>query len=227
VQCDGANNIVVWPFNTKQDPDAGRVGLGAAIFQHQRAEFRLVSRRHAGLALRHQWRRRPADDRGGRRSPSVINALSPNVVQQAGVQVIPPGAEMPYAGITAPTGWYFEDGSAKSRTTDAPLFNAITATCTGNTHNNTTVDNLSVDLRSLGLEGAFIEGTGISLGTTITSINSATSLTLSQAASGTNSVTLRILPMGQGDGSTTFNIPDRRGVTIAGRDNMGGSVKAG
>src|SRR5258707_664798 len=50
-------------------------------------------------------------------------------------------------------------------------------------------------------------------------------MTVSGTVSGTNTgVALRILPYGQGDGSTTFNIPDRRGYVLAGRDNMGGSA---
>ncbi len=102
----------------------------------------------------------------------------------------------------------------------------ITVATTGNTHGNTTIDNLPTDLRGLGLEGAFVEITGASLGTTIVSINSASSMTVSGTIAGTNTgAALRILPWGQGDGSTTFNIPDRRGIVLAGRDNMGGTAK--
>jgi microcystin-dependent protein len=144
------------------------------------------------------------------------------------LQTIPAGLEVPYAGISVPAGgWYFEYGQAVSRTGDAALLGALSTTCTGNTHSNTTVDGLSTDLRNLGLEGAYIEGTGIATGTTISSINSATSLTLSGAASSTSSgISLRILPWGQGDGSTTFNLPDGRGVVFAGRSNMGGTDNA-
>jgi microcystin-dependent protein len=103
------------------------------------------------------------------------------------------------------------------------LLNPATVTMTGNTHSNTIVDNLGLDLRGVGLEGGIVEGAGIPLGTTLVSI-SPTSITLSQAAvsSGTG-VTLRFLPYGQGDGSTTFNLPDRRGRTLFGRDNMSGA----
>jgi microcystin-dependent protein len=162
----------------------------------------------------------------GAGTPSVLNVLSPNVLQVSGAQVVPAGIEAPYAGITVPTGWLFEFGQAITRTgANANLFAAITAAATGNTHTNTTVDNLSTDLRNLGLEGAFIEGTGISLGTTIASINSATALTLSQAATGSGTgLSLRILPFGQGDGSTTFNVPDRRDRSLFGRGNMGGTA---
>jgi hypothetical protein len=34
-----------------------------------------------------------------------------------------------------------------------------------------------------------------------------------------NAASLRICPWGNGDGSTTFNVPDRRYRTLVGRDN--------
>jgi microcystin-dependent protein len=135
------------------------------------------------------------------------------------------GAEMPFAGIVAPTGWYLEFGQAVARSNDTPLLNAISLQITGNTHSNTTVDSLSQDIRGLGLVAAFIEGTGIGTGNTIATINSATQLTLTNPAVGTNTgIAIRILPFGQGDGSTTFNIPDSRGRAIFGRDDMGGTA---
>lgn len=138
--------------------------------------------------------------------------------------LVPTGAEIPFAGIAAPAGWYMAFGQAVNRTTDAPLFNALTATATGNTHSNTSVDGISVDLRFQGLVGAFIEGSGIPTATTITAIGSSTSLTMSSAASTTVvGASLRILPFGQGNASTTFNIPDRRGKVLAARSDMGGT----
>jgi microcystin-dependent protein len=133
------------------------------------------------------------------------------------------GTEVYYAGIQAPPGWYLAYGQIVSRAGDFALFNALTIATTGNTHSNTTIDNLAQDLRGTGLEGGLVEGAGIPLGTTLVSIT-ATSLILSQAAvsSGTG-VAIRFLPFGQGDGSTSFNLPDRRGRTLFGRDNMGGT----
>lgn len=225
VRCDGSNVIDVWPFNTIQTqmPD-GSVSAPAysniteptsGWYRAGTQDWRLAINGVAVLQVTGT----------GASSPSIVNALSPNVMQQAGVQIVPAGVEVPYAGITAPTGWYLEYGQAVARATDTALLAAITLTATGNTHTNTTLDNLSADLRNIGLEGAVIEGTGISLGTTIVSVDSATSLTLSGAASGTASgITIRALPYGQGDGSTTFNIPDARGRVLAGRDNMGGTA---
>lgn len=155
---------------------------------------------------------------------TAVNALLP--LQQNGAQVIPAGAEMDYAGIQLPAGWYFTAGQAVSRTTDAPLFNALTITCTGNTHTNTTLDNLSLNPNLQGLLGAFVEGTGIQTGTTIASFASGSSLVLSLPATSSNTgITIRFLPYGQGDGSTTFNIPDRRGTVSFARDDMNGTAR--
>lgn len=223
VQCDGANGIVVWPLNTVQlqmpdgsvsaPPYSNVNETNTGWYRAGTQDYRLAI---AGVDVLQVTG-------GGASSPSVL--VTPNTISSGGSTVVPSGVEVAYAGLTEPVGWYFSAGQAKSRTTDSTLFAAITTTATGNTHSNTTLDNLSTDLRNLGVEGAAIEGTGIPTGTTISSVNSATSLTLSQAAISTNSgITIRILPYGQGDASTTFNLPDRRGRAIAGRDNMGGTA---
>lgn len=143
----------------------------------------------------------------------------------AGVGGIPSGTEVPFAGITAPSGWTLEAGQALSRSSNPTLLNAITLSVTGTPGSGSpTVSNVSVDLRNLGLEGAFLEGTGISLGTFINSVTSTTITMSANATGGTGGETIRILPWGQGDGSTTFNVPDRRGVVLAGRDNMNGTA---
>jgi microcystin-dependent protein len=41
------------------------------------------------------------------------------------------------------------------------------------------------------------------------------------AAGGSGSGTCRVFPHGNGNGSSTFNVPDRRGRVVAGRDTMG------
>jgi hypothetical protein len=228
VQCDGANNIVVWPFNTNQIqmPDGSVSAPPYSSVNEPTSGWRRAGTQDWRLVIN------GADvlqvTGPGASTPSIMDVLSPLVLKSQGVQVVPPGAEMPYAGIVPPSGWYLEDGSAKSRTTDANLFNAITAQPgNGNTHNNTTVDNLTTDLRNLGLEGAFIEGTGIPTGTTIVSINSATSLTLSQAASGTASVTLRILPWGKATDRPPSTFRMSRGVPLPAATTWAARPQAG
>src|SRR5882672_4163490 len=86
----------------------------------------------------------------GAGAPNLLDLLGNTSLALNGVKtdltgVAFSGVEWDYDGIFAPNGWYLCDGSTKNRTTDAPLFNAITVATTGNTHNNTTIDNLPID----------------------------------------------------------------------------------
>jgi hypothetical protein len=79
--------------------------------------------------------------------------------------------------------------------------------------------------RHLGLVASLVaskavEGAGIPTSTTVVSITS-TTIVISQNANANNSsASLRICPWGNGDGSTTFNVPDHRYRTVVGRDNI-------
>jgi microcystin-dependent protein len=235
VWCDGNNNCFVGRSASLGDPqyfapDGTLAAPGISFFNEQGTGIRRKGTQDVCVTVN------GADvleiTGAGASTPSVINVLSPNAFQVQGVAYIPSGAEIDYSGLVEPTGWYFPVGQTKNRTTDAALFAAIApnsiggVAITGNTHTNTTLDNLTVDLRGLGLVGALIEGTGIPTGTTIASINSATALTLSQAATGTaTGIAIRALPYGQGDAATTFNLPDRRGAAPFIRDDLGGTAK--
>lgn len=230
VWCDGANNMNLWPQGQLINymPNGAASSPAYSFLAEGNSGFYRNAAHDLRITVDATDIVRFTGPLAG--APNLVDILSGNSLAFAGVKfdntaIVPPGAELEYDGIFAPTGWYFCDGSAKTRAGDATLLAAITVATTGNTHANTTIDNLPIDLRNLGLEGAFIEGTGISLGTTIISVNSATQITVSASVSGSNTgVALRILPWGQGDGSTTFNVPDRRGRFVAGRDNMGGST---
>ena len=220
VMADGATDIIVSPFNSVQiqmpDGSAGAPPFSdvnetnSGWYRHGTQDWRLSVGGSDVLQV----------TGAGAGTPSVVNVLSPNALQLAGTQIIPPGVEAPYAGITLPTGWYFEDGAAVSRSTDAALFNAITVTFVGSTNGNTSITGITTDMRGKGLNTALVEGTGIATGTTIT-FTGATTATLSAGATGSHAgLTLRVLPWGQGDASTTFNVPDSRYRALVGRDDM-------
>lgn len=139
---------------------------------------------------------------------------------------IPVGTIVPFAGAKAPAGWRFCDGTNISRTTYATLFDVLAPKFTANTtFLSAGLTSVSDNLQNLGLEGCVVEGAGIPntpSETTVTAITLST-MTLSASATATAStVNLRIFPWGRGDGSTSFNLPDLRGVVAGGRDNMGG-----
>jgi microcystin-dependent protein len=137
---------------------------------------------------------------------------------------LPVGAWTGWSGLRPPTGWVWAAGQALSRTVNNLLFVGSTFTANGATHaTSTTLDGLDTDFTADGIIGCPIEGFGIPIGATVAAVTS-TTITLSAAATGSATGVIRILPNGQGDGSTTFNVLDMRGRVGAGRDNMGGSA---
>lgn len=129
-----------------------------------------------------------------------------------------------WPGLDLPSGFLWCDGAAISRTTYANLFDALTRTLTVTlTLGSTTATVTSGSTADL--NGMPVSGTGVPAGTTIVSGEGTSTLVLSQAAIVTQAgASLRVCPHGSGNGSTTFNVPDRRGVAAFGRDNMGGSA---
>lgn len=135
---------------------------------------------------------------------------------------VPVGTALPIFGFTAPTGYAFAYGQAVSRTTYANLMTAITSAQTASLSSGSpTITGLSDTTQFA--RGQPIEAIGIDAGTTIQSCTSS-ACTLSANATATRSGTVTVFPYGNGDGSTTFNLPDMRGRTVFGRDNLGGTA---
>lgn len=154
------------------------------------------------------------------------------------------GEISPYVGRSAPTDWLMCDGSAVSRTTYAALFaiicgtigtatitNATPAVVTLSSHGLqtgdqvylTTTGSLPTGLTANTLYYAVrIDANTFNLATSRANAYAATKIATSSAGSGTH--TVNDCAYGLGDGSTTFNVPDLRGRTIAGNDSMGGTV---
>jgi microcystin-dependent protein len=140
------------------------------------------------------------------------------------------GTVSEFAGINLPSGYLWANGQAVSRTTYAALFSALSVSVTGTTTSgNATISSVSSDLTQLptSLVGAQISGPGIPAGATISSVTS-NSITLSaNATASASGIAIVIAPHGVGDGSTTFNVPDRRGRAGVGHDKMGATSAAG
>lgn len=130
----------------------------------------------------------------------------------SGATIVPTGTVLSFSGRASsiPAGYLACDGSAVSRATFATLFALYNFTQTGNTSNGTnSITNLS-DTSTM-FVGMGITGTGIPASTTVASIVSGTAITISQNATATNTgITLTFHLYGQGDGTTTFNVPDHR-----------------
>jgi microcystin-dependent protein len=129
--------------------------------------------------------------------------------------LVPAGRMEPYAGFDAPSGWLLCNGAAVSRATYSRLFGVMTKTTTGTTVTGSSA--VTVTSSSGMVAGMPVEGPGIALGATVLSVINATQITLSEeAGAGSGAGTIRVLPFGKGDGSTTFNVPDSRGRTLIG-----------
>lgn len=89
------------------------------------------------------------------------------------------------------------------------------------------VDTVNMDDTSEINVGDAVEGPGIPIGAVVFSVDSATQISLSvpTTAVATN-ITLRFYPWGNGDGSTTFDLPDLRGAFLQGTGSHGTETKA-
>lgn len=133
------------------------------------------------------------------------------------------GTVKPWAGLVAPNQYAFAYGQEVSRTTYSVLFTAITlsqvATCTSG---NPILTGLS-DTSQIP-NGSVIESICATAGSTVISKTSTTVTLNNNAPVTTSNTAATFFLYGNGNGSTTFNLPDLRGNTIAGRSNMGGTA---
>lgn len=132
------------------------------------------------------------------------------------------GTVKPWAGILAPNQYVFANGQEISRTTFSALFTAITQTLNvACTTSSATITGVS-DTTQIP-NGARIELSCVPPGTTVVS-KATTSVVLSNPSNVTLNASATFFAFGNGNGTTTFNIPDLRGYVVAGRPNMGGTA---
>jgi microcystin-dependent protein len=131
------------------------------------------------------------------------------------------GTILPYGGLIAPTNYVFAYGEELSRATYGSFLSAITqnstATCTGGSAVLTSIS----DTSQLSV-GAAVEGSCIPSSSVIISKTS-NSVTLNNAATVNTTASVVFFNFGNGNGLTTFNVPDLRGKGVVGRCNMGGA----
>ena len=127
--------------------------------------------------------------------------------------IVPVGAIIDFGGFSVPQHYYLCDGTAKNRVRDYLLFSALTGkdtvTLTSGVATFVVTSNLNYHI------GMKIEGTGVQANTTITNITGNT-MTMSANATATGPSTITLFAWGNGDGSTTFNLPNLLGYVRAG-----------
>lgn len=163
-----------------------------------------------------------------------------------GIAAMPAGSIQPWPTRIAPEGWLVCDGSAVSRATYPDLFGVLvpqigTGTFTNGTGNFIFSVSSNSSLLSVGdsiyftttgaLPGGlsantlyFVSSTGsgfVTLNTTrtITTTGYSLSGTVTASGVGTGTHTLWFAPYGNGNGTTTFNVPDIRGRAVVGLDS--------
>ena len=131
------------------------------------------------------------------------------------------GTIKPWAGMTAPNQYAFTYGQEVSRTTYSALYTAITSTqaafCTSG---NPVLTGLS-DTTNFWI-GMTLEISCVAPGYTTIISKTANSVTMAINANVSTNTNAVFFPWGNGDHSTTFNLPDLRGVVPVGNNNMGG-----
>ncbi|MFO1079347.1 MAG: tail fiber protein [Reyranellaceae bacterium] len=165
-----------------------------------------------------------------------------NCVNSSAAGAAPTGSIVAFTGFTLPSGWLWANGQAVSRASYPALLAALTKSST-----------VTITIAAPGVVTWTSHGltngwplqfstmgnlpTGITAGTTyyvvgatinsfqLASLPGGAAITTSGTQSGTQTATFA--PYGNGDGFTTFAVPDLRGRSGFGLDNLGGASAAG
>jgi microcystin-dependent protein len=135
----------------------------------------------------------------------------------------PVGTIKPFAGVSPPAQYLFSAGQALSRSTYSDLYTAVTIIQAVNCSTSSAVITGLTDTTNIGI-GSTVELSCLAAGHATVSSKTGSTITLSATANATVGATATFFPWGNGDGSTTFNLPDLRGVALVGRTNMDGSL---
>lgn len=131
------------------------------------------------------------------------------------------GTIKPWAGMTAPNQYMFTYGQEVSRTTYSALYAAITSSqvvfCNSGSP---TLSGLS-NTTNFWI-GMSVEVSCVAAGFSTVISKTSSSVTLAANANVSTNTTAIFYPWGRGDGSSTFNLPDFRGVALVGNNIMGG-----
>lgn len=146
------------------------------------------------------------------------------VVISGNTQGVETGTVIDFAGLTAPVGYQKCDGSALLRTTYANLLTVLTQSQTVTTSNGSAIVTGLTNCQTTMYVGMHIESANFAGGTTILTVDSATQVTMSTTATAGTSTAIKFFNWGNGDGSTTFNVPDLRYKGVMGSGGTAGTT---
>lgn len=133
------------------------------------------------------------------------------------------GTVLPWSGLVAPNQYLFAYGQEISRTTYPEFYTAVTQSINVICSSASNILTGIADTSQVKIGSAIELSLCVAAGTTVTAKTAAT-LTLSNPASVSINAVATLFPWGNGNGTTTLNVPDFRGYVMAGRDNMGGTA---
>lgn len=131
------------------------------------------------------------------------------------------GTIKPWAGMTAPNQYAFTYGQEVSRVTYATLFTAITSSQSTFCTSASPILTGLTDTTNFWI-GMSLETSCLAAGFSTVVSKTASTVTMAANANVTTNTTAVFFPWGRGNGSTTFNLPDFRGIVPVGNNIMGG-----
>lgn len=135
------------------------------------------------------------------------------------------GTVLPWSGLVAPNQYVFAYGQELARASYPEFYTAITLQANVICSAASNVLSGIADTTQIPIGAPVEVSLCLAPGTTVVSKTSS-SVTVSNPSGVSISTTAKFFPWGNGDGSTTFNVPDYRGVVFAGRTNMGGTASS-
>lgn len=133
------------------------------------------------------------------------------------------GTILPWSSLVAPNQYVFAYGQELSRATYPEFFTAVTLQANVICSSASNILTGLVDTTQIPIGAAVELSLCVNPGTTVVS-KTASTVTLSNPSSVSINAVAVFFPFGNGNGSTTFNVPDLRGYVLAGRTNMGGTA---
>lgn len=124
-----------------------------------------------------------------------------------GVDGIRTGTILDFAGVAVPSGYLACDGASQLRASYGALVTALTTVQSGVVTSGSAVITSLPDTSKLYV-GEPVEGAGIAPSSAILSIDSSTQITLNNNATASSTTNLTFWPWGNGNGSTTFTVPN-------------------
>ncbi len=133
------------------------------------------------------------------------------------------GTIIPWPSLVAPNQYVFAYGQEISRSAHPEFFTAITLQSNVICSNGSNILAGLVDTSQIPIGAAIELSLCVNAGTTVVSKTDST-VTLSNPSNVSINAVATFFPFGNGNGTTTFNVPDLRGYVLAGRTNMGGTA---